>query len=61
MSKLTNKWVPTGGRKEGGRRVAPMANHWALVAVLGCPRVREHVQGRKGSAVEGGKERAARS
>jgi hypothetical protein len=26
-SKLTKKWVSTGGRKERGRRVAPMANH----------------------------------
>jgi hypothetical protein len=31
MSKLTNIWVPTGGR-----RVAFMANHWTMMAVEWC-------------------------
>jgi hypothetical protein len=35
-SMLTKKWVTTGGKKEGGRRVVSMANHWVMVAVLEC-------------------------
>jgi hypothetical protein len=44
-SLLTEVWVPTGGRKEGGRRVVSMANHWAMVAVQGRKVSR---RGRKG-------------
>jgi hypothetical protein len=36
-SMLTKKWVTTDGKKEGGKRVVSMANHWVMVAVLECP------------------------
>jgi hypothetical protein len=43
-------WVPTGGRKEGGRIVASRASYWALEAVLGgVYLVRERMVGRQGS------------